>query len=126
MMLVRVAAIAALSLAAGTIAHAQAIPPVQVIYLQSYAYDPAPIVLRAGQPVTLQFINRSGKGHDFTAPAFFRAARIVAGQVDDGEIDLRGGEVANITVIPAAGRYPVHCGHPFHKILGMRSTILVQ
>ena len=126
MLVSRIAAIAALSLAAGTIAHAQAIPPVQVIYLQSYAYDPTPIVLRAGRPVTLQFINRSAKGHDFTAPAFFRSARIVAGRVDRGEIDLRSGQVASITVIPAPGRYPVHCGHPFHKILGMRSTILVQ
>ncbi|MEO6256228.1 MAG: cupredoxin domain-containing protein [Sphingomicrobium sp.] len=122
----RIAAIAAVAMVPGAVAHAQAIPPVQVIYLQTYAYDPTPIVLKAGQPVTLQFINRAGKGHDFTAPAFFRSARIVSGKVDQGKVDLRPGQVANITLIPAPGRYPVHCGHLLHTAFGMRSTVIVQ
>jgi uncharacterized cupredoxin-like copper-binding protein len=100
--------------------------PVQVINLASYSYAPTPIRLRAGQPVTLQFVNRSRAGHDFTARHFFRSARILSGRIDRGEVDLRPGQVANVTLIPAAGRYPVHCGHPFHKVLGMRSTIIVQ
>lgn len=122
----RIAAITALSLLPGAIAHAQAIPPVQVIYLQSYAYDPAPIVLHAGRPVTLQFINRAGSGHDFTAPKFFGSARMVSGTVVKGKVDLRPRQVANVTLIPAPGTYPVHCGHPFHTMLGMKSTIVVQ
>ena len=84
------------------------------------------IVLRAGVPVTLQFVNRAGKGHDFTAEKFFRSSRILAGQVGAGEVELRPGQVANVTLVPAAGRYNVHCSHPFHKILGMHTTILVQ
>ena len=122
----RIAAIIALSLLPGAIAHAQAIPPVQVIYLQSYAYDPAPIVLHAGRPVTLQFINRAGSGHDFTAPKFFGSARIVSGTVDKGKVNLRPRQVASVTLIPAAGTYRVHCGRPFHTMLGMKSTIVVQ
>ena len=118
---------AALLAAAPASAQPAPVPaPVQVINLHSYAYSPTPIVLRAGQPVTLHFVNRSSKGHDFTAREFFRSARILAGRVRGGEIDLRGGRSASVTLIPAAGRYRVHCGHPFHSLLGMRSTILVQ
>jgi plastocyanin len=126
MFVARIAVITALALLPGAIAHAQAIPPVQVIYLQSYAYDPTPIVLHAGRPVTLQFINRAGSGHDFTAPNFFGSARIVSGTVNKGKINLRPRQVANVTLIPAAGTYEVHCGHPFHTMLGMKSTIVVQ
>jgi len=126
MLVSRVAAIAALSLLSVATVQAQAIPPVYVINLQSYSYYPTPIVLRAGRPVTLQLINRAGKGHDFTAQKFFRSARILAGRVDNGEIGLGPGQVAHVTLVPAPGSYPVHCGHPFHKMLGMRATILVQ
>lgn len=122
----RFAAVAAVSLVAASAVQAQPTAPVQIVNLQSYSYSPSPIVLKAGQPVTLQFVNRSGSGHDFTAERFFQSARILAGHVDQGEVDLRPGQSAAVTLIPAAGRYAVHCSHPFHKVLGMRSTILVQ
>lgn len=115
------AAVSFLSLAASPVA-----APVQVINLQSYAYAPTPIRLTAGRAVTLQFVNRAGKSHDFTARRFFRSARILAGRVGDGEVELRGGQSASITLIPAPGRYSVHCGRPFHKMLGMHAVILVQ
>src|SRR6185503_17247766 len=108
MLVSRVAAVAALSfflLGASPVATA----PVQVINLVSYYYAPTPIVLRAGQPVTLQFVNRAGKGHDFTATRFFRSARILSGRVEDGEVELRPGQIANVTLIPRPGRYPAHC-----------------
>ena len=122
----RVAALSALSLLMVAPAPAQVAAPVQVINLHSYAYAPTPIRLRAGQAVTLHFVNRSSKGHDFTARAFFRSSRILAGRADGGEVDLRGGQSASVTLIPAPGRYPVHCGRAFHKMLGMRSVVLVQ
>jgi plastocyanin len=126
MILTRIATVAAMSFLPLSAAQAQPATPVRVINLVSYAYAPTPIVLRAGQPVTLQFVNRAGKGHDFTAKKFFRSSRILSGRVGDGEVDLRPGQMATVTLVPAAGRYPVHCGHPFHKMLGMRSTIIVQ
>lgn len=122
----RVAATAALSILSFSAARAQPAAPVQVVNLVSYYFAPTPIVLRAGQPVTLQFVNRAGKGHDFTAERFFRSARILSGRVEDGEVELRPGQIANVTLIPAAGRYNAHCSHPFHKMLGMHATILVQ
>ena len=101
-------------------------PPVQIVTLYSYGYAPSPLRLRAGQPVTLRFVNRAGKGHDFTAERFFQSARILSGSVTSGEIDLDAGESANVTLVPARGTYKVHCGHFFHKQLGMRGTIIVE
>lgn len=121
----RLAAAAALSLA-GSAAATQTVPPVHTIHLYSYGYDPDPIVLIAGKPVTLTFVNRAGKGHDFTAPKFFAASRIVAGNVGKGEIDLRAGQSASVTLVPAAGRYKARCGRPLHKALGMRGDIVVR
>ena len=118
---------AAMTLALGTAAAASPAPvPVQPIDLVSFAYRPAPIVLRAGQPVTLTFVNRGKGSHDFTAPAFFGSARILAGQAPRGAVVLRGQQSARVTLIPAAGRYRVHCGRPFHKMMGMQTTIIVQ
>ena len=122
----RVAAAAALAILSLGASPAIEQAPVRVIYLQSYAYAPSPIRLLAGRPVTLQFVNRAGKGHDFTARKFFGSARILSGRVVDGEIDLGGQQSARVTLIPAAGRYPVHCGQTFHKMLGMRSVIIVE
>ena len=122
----RFAAVAALSFLSLSAAQAQPAAPVRVINVVSYSYAPAPIALRAGQPVTLRFVNRAGKGHDFTATRFFSSAQILSGHVEGGEVELRPGQVANVTLIPAAGRYNAHCSHPFHKMLGMHTTIVVQ
>jgi plastocyanin len=126
MMAFRTAAAAAMSFLSFSAAQSQPAAPVRVVNLASYYYAPAPIVLAAGRPVTLRFVNRAGKGHDFTATRFFRSSRILAGHVESGEVDLRPGEVANVTLIPAAGRYKAHCSHPFHKMFGMRTTVIVQ
>ena len=104
-----------------------ATPPTQTIELYSYGFKPSPIALSAGQEVTLKFVNSSTKGHDFTAPEFFKASRIVAGGVGkDGKIDLHGSETKSLTVIPAAGQYPAHCGHLLHSSFGMHTTIVVH
>jgi plastocyanin len=123
---VRIAAAVALSLLSFGPVQAQPAAPVRVINVVSYYYAPAPIQLAAGRPITLRFVNRAGKGHDFTAKSFFRSARILSGRVADGEVELSPGQSVDVTLIPAAGRYNVHCSHPFHKMLGMHTAILVQ
>lgn len=100
--------------------------PIVAIEMQSYSYNPSPIHLEAGQPVMLQFVNRSSGGHDFTAREFFAASRILAGKVRDGEVEVAPGGARTLRLIPAAGIYKVHCGHPFHSMLGMKSTIVVR
>src|SRR5215216_5754536 len=118
----RLFAVAALSLAGPASAQA----PTQRIELTSFAYAPKTISLAAGKPVTLAFVNRSRDAHDFTAKRFFGRSRIVSGSAPDGEIELKGGQSRSVTLIPAAGRYSVHCSHFLHKQFGMTGTILVR
>lgn len=122
----RAAAVAAVSFLLMAPAQPAPLPPVQRIEMSSFAYAPSTIHLRAGQPVTLHFVNRSAKRHDFTARPFFAASRILSGSTANGEVDLRGGGEARVTLVPAAGSYAVHCGHPFHKLFGMRGRISVR
>jgi plastocyanin len=119
----RLAALAALSLLA---APAIAQPAAVTIDVQNFSFAPSPIHLRAGQPVTLAFVNRSGSGHDFTAAKFFAASRITAGAAPEGEIELRPHETKTITLVPRAGSYKAHCSHFMHKQMGMSDLILVN
>jgi plastocyanin len=113
-------------LCAGSAAGQPVAAPVQGIALYSYGYNPDPIVLAAGKAVTINFVNRATKGHDFTATKFFRSSRIISGNVGEGEVDLGPGQSASVTLVPAAGRYKVHCGRPFHKMMGMNGDIVVR
>lgn len=122
----RVAAASALALAASAPSAAQVAAPVQTVILYSYGFAPSPLVLQAGRSVTLNFVNRAGKGHDFTARKFFRSSRIIAGAAPGGEVELKAGQGKSVTLVPTAGRYRVHCGRPFHKMLGMHSDIVVR
>ena len=124
MPILRFAAATALSLALSAPAPAQ--PASQTILVWSYGFSPQPIYLRAGQPVTLTFVNRSGSSHDFVAHSFFAYSRILSGDVKEGEVDLRGGETKSVRLIPRAGSYGAHCSHFFHKQLGMTDRIIVN
>jgi plastocyanin len=124
MSMIRAAAVAALSLGLATTAPAQ--PARLVVQVYSYGFAPHPIHLRAGQPVTLSFVNQSGSGHDFTAKSFFANSTITAGAAPDGEIELAPHQTRTITLVPRAGAYKAHCSHFFHKQLGMSDQILVD
>jgi plastocyanin len=97
------------------------------VRLYSYGYVPAPLSLHAGVEVTMVFTNGAGKGHEFKAPEFFHAARIVSGEVsEEGSVELAPHQSMSISLVPARGTYPVHCGHFMHSEMGMKSTIYVQ
>lgn len=119
-----IAALAALSALSAAPAAAQA--PAQTIQVWSFGFAPKPIALAAGQPVTLTFVNRSGGGHDFTAPQFFAASQIIAGAAPEGEIELGPHQSKSITLIPRAGVYSAHCSHFLHAAMGMRDQIVVR
>ncbi|HET9813583.1 MAG TPA: cupredoxin domain-containing protein [Sphingomicrobium sp.] len=124
MIALRVTALAAMTLSALSPAAAQ--PAAQTIYVWSYDFAPRPIHLRAGQPVTLTFVNRSGSGHDFTAERFFASSQVRAGAAPDGEIELPPGATRSITLVPRRGTYKAHCSHFLHKQLGMSDVIVVD
>ena len=124
MTVLRIAAAALVSLAAP--AASQPAPPIITIALDSFAYAPRPIVLAAGRPVRMHFVNRSGSGHDFTARRFFQSARILRGAIPEGQVELAGHATAAIELVPARGRYKVYCSHFGHKLMGMSTEIIVN
>ena len=100
--------------------------PVQTIQLYSYGYAPRPIQLAAGRAVTLNFVNQSGSGHDFTARALFARSRILAGAAPNGEVEVAPRQSRSVTLIPQAGIYEAHCSHFMHGPMGMRTRIVVR
>jgi plastocyanin len=122
----RFAAAAAAALMFAAPAPAQ--PAQLTVQVWSFGFAPQPIHLRAGQPVTLTFINRSGSSHDFVAPGFFQHAKITSGAMpmQMSMIDLKPHETKSITLVPARGTYQAHCSHFLHKQMGMSDTIIVD
>jgi plastocyanin len=105
--------------------HAQRV----TVALSSFKFAPQTIRLRAGQPVVLRLENVGSGGHDFSAPAFFRAASVRpqdAGKLTGGSVDVGGRESVDIALVPAAGQYPLRCTHAFHSMFGMKGSIIVQ
>lgn len=123
-MFARVAAAAALSLGLSVPAAGQ--PAAVTIDVNNFYFAPKPIQLRAGQPVTLTFVNRASGSHDFTAHGFFQASKITAGAAPEGEIELDAHQTKSITLVPRAGTYHAHCSHFMHKQMGMTVDIVVS
>ena len=122
----RLASAAVLSFLTAAPAASEPAAPSATIGLYSYGFLPTPIHLRAGQRVTLVFVNQSRHGHDFTAPQFFASSAIAAGAAPGGRIALRGHESKSVTLTPRAGTYAVHCTHFLHSSMGMTGRIVVN
>ena len=102
--------------------------PIDVI-LTDFAFTPQRLHLRQGQAYRLRFVNRGSGGHNFSAPAFFAAARIDpadAGAVAGGKIELGGNQSRTLRLVPAAGNYAVTCTHFLHAGFGMVGSITVD
>lgn len=99
------------------------------ILLRPFAYEPRTIRLRAGQPVKLRFVNNSRATLGFSAPSFFRAARIRPRDtraLRGGNLRLAPGEWITIALVPAPGRYRARSGNITHRLMGMSALILVE
>jgi plastocyanin len=127
MIRVRLVLVSAASAACMSSAMAQpAASPAQTIQVYSYGFAPKPIQLTAGRAVTLNFVNQSGSGHDFTSRELFAKSRIVAGAAPNGEIDLGPRQSRSVTLIPQLGVYEAHCSHFMHAPMGMRTRVVVR
>lgn len=105
----------------------QVVEPHRVtIDVTSFAFAPRDIRLAANQQVTLLLVNRSGSGHDFSAPDFFARAKIRAGTVRAGKVDLPPHSTRAIQLAPTAGTYKVKCTHFLHAAFGMKGRIVVN
>lgn len=99
------------------------------VLLRPWAYEPNVIRLTAGEPVRLRFVNQGQATHSFSAPAFFRAARVRGSDSDlvaRGGFRLAPGERRTIALVPAPGRYAAHSRNLVHRVLGMNATIIVE
>jgi uncharacterized cupredoxin-like copper-binding protein len=100
------------------------------IDLSNFKFTPSSVTLHHGSAYVLHFANKAGGGHDFVAKAFFAAAAVAPadrGRVASGEIDLGGGEAADVRLVaPAPGRFEAHCSHFMHSTFGMRGEIIVN
>jgi Cupredoxin-like domain len=99
------------------------------VLLTSYDIQPEVIRLAAGEPVRLRFVNDSHQRHDFTAPDFFRAARLRgrdAALVQGGSIRVAPLSTRTIALIPRAGRYRVASRDLRQRLLGMQARIIVE
>ena len=99
------------------------------VLMRPWDYQPATIRLEARRPVKLRFINQGQATFSFSAPGFFRAARIRGGDADiaaGGHIRLAPGEQRVIALVPARGRYRARSGNVIHRLLGMSAEIVVE
>jgi len=99
------------------------------VLLTSYDIQPEVIRLRADQPVRLRFVNDSHQRHDFTAPGFFRAARLRRRDMDmikGGSIRVGPLSTRTIALVPRAGRYRVASRDLRQRLLGMQARIVVE
>lgn len=99
------------------------------VLLRPWAYEPRLIRLPADRPVRLHFVNQSRVTMAFSAPRFFRAARL---RPRDGDVVRRGGlrlapgERRSVDLVAPAGRYRAHSANLIHRTLGMSAQILVE
>jgi uncharacterized cupredoxin-like copper-binding protein len=100
------------------------------VQLSDYRFTPTHIDLNSGQAYLLRLTNSSKHGHDLSAKAFFQAASLGRGgaaKVDNGEIEVAGGETVEVELTPGKpGSYEMHCPRPFHSMFGMSGKILVH
>src|SRR3954462_4746143 len=99
------------------------------VLLRPWAFEPRLIRLPAGRPVRLYFVNQSRATMAFSAPSFFRAARL---RPRDGDIVRRGGlrlapgERRFVALVAPPGRYRARSSNLIHRALGMSAEILVE
>jgi plastocyanin len=99
------------------------------VQLTSFDFNPAALRLSAGQPIVLRLTNPGRGGHNFSAPQFFAAAQIPAGQnvaLRNGTIEVPSHQTVSLRLTPARGDYRLRCTHTLHTSFGMRGHIVVE
>jgi plastocyanin len=104
-------------------------PTVVAVELSNFRFTPRAIHLRAGVPIVLRLHNASGGGHNFSAPQFFKAARVspsAANLVGNGTVEILKHSTVEISLVPGRGSYRLKCTHTLHPTFGMRGGIRVD
>lgn len=99
------------------------------VRISNFDFSPATISLRAGEPVRLRLVNVSPSTHSFAADDFFSRAQLRprdARGVQDGKVIVPPGDVRELVLVPAPGRYRARSGNLLTRLLGMSSLIVVE
>jgi len=111
-------------------ATAQNGPQALTVELSNFKFTPGTVTLTHGRAYVLHFVNSSSGGHDYVAKDFFAAATIAPedrAKVKNGEVELSGGETADIHLVAnTPGTYKSHCSHFMHSSFGMTGQVVVQ
>jgi plastocyanin len=123
------AALTVISLTLSGNATAQPVPVIG-ISLTDYAFTPNTLSLNEGSSYRIAFTNNEAKDHNFSAPGFFGASQIAAGdqaKIKGGSVEVGSGQTVEINVTPSrAGSYAFICTHFMHSMMGMHGTITVK
>jgi uncharacterized cupredoxin-like copper-binding protein len=103
-------------------------PEVVSVTMVDDRFEPSTVAFHSGKPTELRLRNTGKELHEFTAAAFFRAARVRdPRQLANGgtEIVLQPGTSVRVLLIPGKpGSYALTCAD--HDWAGMVGTITVQ
>jgi len=120
---------ALLAVFASGAAMAQA-PQALTVEMSNFKFNPSTLVLTHGRSYVLHFVNSASGGHDFVAKEFFASSTIAPedrAKVKNGEVELSGGESADIHLVPnGTGTYKSHCSHFMHSSFGMTGKVVVE
>ena len=101
--------------------------PLTVVMVDN-RFEPSDLVFQTGKSYALRLENRGKEMHEFTAPAFLKAARVRdRTQMANGGTDIvvQPGKTVRIFLIaPAKGHYDLTCAD--HDWDGMVGTITVK
>lgn len=106
-------------------------PTIQIA-MTDHGYVPSMVSLRAGRPYTLRFVNRSGRGHDFTSNAFLGQARVSPRDqyvLRDNKVDLDPGQSATLRIVAPdvhGARFEFHSQHLTDAASGLKGNIYVR
>jgi hypothetical protein len=124
-----IALLSLLMLAAPAAAQEWLSSPEYDVLLTNFEIQPRILHLKAGQPVRLRFVNNSNQSLSFAAADFFRAAQLRrrdADKVEHGVVTLGPLSDRTIALVPRAGRYGARSRNFIHRLMGMKSRIVVD
>lgn len=105
-------------------------PQALTVEMSNFKFNPSTLTLKHGQSYVLHFVNKASGGHDFVAKEFFASSAISPedrAKVKNGEIELSGGESADVHLVAnMPGTYKTHCSHFMHSSFGMTGQIVVE
>jgi uncharacterized cupredoxin-like copper-binding protein len=98
-------------------------PKPMTVTMVDNRFQPDHLTFQAGRAYALHLVNRGKDMHEFTAPAFLKAAQVRdASRLANGGTDVvvQPGQSATLVLIaPPAGHYPLSCAdHDWDGMLG--------